>query len=131
MGNKIKKSCKNCGWNNAWKDGGSGPFYHANMCDSKKLKMWSRKIGDDVLTPDPDDRKVELHPRDPRHPDFLSIYLGEPFESKNMTNQEAADILKDIVNNMIYPIGSGKTGMMLRRYEAYTKAIELLENTPD
>ena len=52
-------------------------------------------------------------------------------KSKIMTNQEAADILKGIVNNMIYPIGSGKTGVMLRRYEAYAKAIKLLENTPD
>lgn len=85
----------------------------------------------DIPTPDPDDRKAELHPRDPRHPDFLSVYLGEPFESKNMTNQEAADILKGIVNNMTYPRGSGKTGMMLRRYEAYAKAIKLLEGTPD
>lgn len=65
------------------------------------------------------------------YPEYLPQYLGEPVEPKVMTNQEAADILKGIINNMVYPRGSGKTGMMLRRYEAYAKAIKLLENTPD
>lgn len=74
------------------------------------------------------EEKTKLYPKDP---DFLSEYLVEPVTPKVMTNKEAADILKEVVSNMVYPRGCGKTGTILRRFEAYGKAIELLENTPD
>lgn len=64
-------------------------------------------------------------------PDYLSKYLGEPVYPRAMTNKEAADILKDIVNRTIYPRGCGKSGMIRKRFEAYMKAIKALEETPD
>lgn len=110
------KSCENCGWNNAWKDGNSCPFYNVNMCDSKKLKMWVRKTSGDE-----------------NKPEYFNEYHNEFIKPKIMTNKEAAYILK---RNLDYVIvmtarGNGKTDNTLKTIEALHKAIEVLNKTPD
>lgn len=48
-----------------------------------------------------------------------------------MTNKEAANILRNMVNGWLYPRGNDKTTIILYRLAAMMKAIELLEDTPD
>lgn len=50
-----------------------------------------------------------------------------------MSNKEAAAILKHILNSRfcVPSRGSGKSLMQLRIIQAFCKAIDVLENTPD
>ena len=48
-----------------------------------------------------------------------------------LTNQQAAEILKDFHKKIPYARNDGKSCMRLRLDEAFMKAIDLLENTPD
>lgn len=48
-----------------------------------------------------------------------------------LTNKEAAGIIKNILEGMMIPRGCGKTMTILRRVEALSKAVHVLENTPD
>lgn len=50
-----------------------------------------------------------------------------------MTNKEAANILKLILNTRICVLarGNGKSLMNLRIIQAFAKAIDILEKTPD
>jgi hypothetical protein len=49
-----------------------------------------------------------------------------------LTNKEAANILKHIVSSwQYYPRANGKTTVILYQLAAMMKAIELLEETPD
>lgn len=112
------KSCENCGWNGAWKDGNGCPFYNVNMCDSKRLKMWARRTAND----------------DEPKPNFIPEHFNEFVAPRVMTNKEAAAVLSSMLDNIlcysIQPRGNGKTLLLLRR-EAMCKAIKVLEETPD
>lgn len=44
-----------------------------------------------------------------------------------MTNREAADILKCMLNNFVFPRGCGKTMTIAMYHEAILKAISVLE----
>ena len=57
--------------------------------------------------------------------------MGQVDEMLEMTNKEAANILRLILNNANLPRGSGKTITFLRYRLALSKAIDLLEKTPD
>lgn len=57
------------------------------------------------------------------------ILLGEPIQP--MTNKEAAEIIRTVFNSMVYPRACVKSRLIMKRYEAFMKAITLLENTPD
>lgn len=49
-----------------------------------------------------------------------------------MTNKEAASILKNVLDNLnIAARGNGKPTLTLMYIEAYLKAIDILERTPD
>lgn len=55
-------------------------------------------------------------------------------EKFDMTNKEAAAILKHFLNSRVNVIGgrgNGKTYMQLRIIQAFCKAIDILEKTPD
>lgn len=128
------KSCKNCGWSNAWKDGASCPFERINMCNSTCLKMWAEKTNNDIPKPDPFARKAETRLEELRNREvFSALYFGEPVKPKIMTNKEAAAILTDMldtIGNFVPPRGNGKTLYSIR-YKAICRAIEVLEETPD
>lgn len=59
--------------------------------------------------------------------------MGQVEDILEMTNQEAANILRRYMGYVItsYGRGSAKTGMQLKQLQAFAKAIVLLENTPD
>ena len=48
-----------------------------------------------------------------------------------MTNKEAAEIIRTVFNSMVYPRACVKSSLMMKRCEAFMKAITLLENTPE
>lgn len=59
-------------------------------------------------------------------------YIGEPMDSPmmriaNMTDQEAADILKRHLQAIQFPRGNGKTTQTLKLVRAISKGIESLE----
>lgn len=49
----------------------------------------------------------------------------------NMTNKEAASVIKRIVNHQAIARANGKTTMIVEWNQALLKAIEVLEKTPD
>lgn len=49
----------------------------------------------------------------------------------NMTNKEAADILKDLVTHNIIARANGKSMLECKIHVALMKAIRLLDTTPD
>lgn len=57
--------------------------------------------------------------------------MGQVDEMIEMSNQEAAKLLRLILNNAKLPRGSCKTITFLRYRLALSKAIDLLEKTPD
>lgn len=44
----------------------------------------------------------------------------------DMTNEEAADIIQNMLNHAVWPRGNGKSMLMLSRAAALLKAIEVL-----
>ena len=66
-------------------------------------------------------------------PKTLETWTPRPSTFCRMTNKEAADILKRIYMPIfgIMPRGNGKTYMLTQVIEALTKAIKVLEETPD
>lgn len=48
-----------------------------------------------------------------------------------MTNREAADILKLMLNHVVFPRGCGKTLMLMKYQEAILKAISVLEENKE
>ena len=48
-----------------------------------------------------------------------------------MSNKDAANILRDLLSGIRIPRGYGKTTRILMNYIAISKAIKVLENTPD
>lgn len=57
--------------------------------------------------------------------------MGQVDEMLEMSNKEAANLLRIILNNAKLPRGSGKTITFLRYRLALSKAIDLLEKTPN
>ena len=59
--------------------------------------------------------------------------MGQVEDMFEMSNQEAANILKNIVQGygLKIPRGNGKSLTVLRRVQAIQKAIGILEKTPD
>jgi hypothetical protein len=48
-----------------------------------------------------------------------------------MSNEEAANIIQNMLNNARWPRGNGKSMMSFRRAAALLKAIDVLRRTPD
>ena len=61
------------------------------------------------------------------------MFMGQLDDMFEMTNQEAANILRKITNHFTQMIsrGSGKSLTELRCVQAIQKAIDILEKTPD
>lgn len=54
-------------------------------------------------------------------------YVGEPVQPKEMSNREAADILKRHLQAVQFPRGNGKYTQTLKLVRAISKGIEALE----
>lgn len=48
-----------------------------------------------------------------------------------MTNREAADIIKLMLNHVVFPRGCGKTLTLMKHHEAILKAISVLEENKE
>ena len=59
--------------------------------------------------------------------------MGQVDDTFEMSNQEAANILRNLVHHFTSMIarGDGKSLTVLRYAQAMSKAIDILENTPD
>lgn len=61
------------------------------------------------------------------------MFMGQLDDMFEMSNQEAANILRKITNHFtqMIPRGNGKSLTALRCVQAIQKAIDILEKTPD
>lgn len=59
--------------------------------------------------------------------DSPMTYIGEPVRPKEMSNEEAADILKRHLGMLQFPRGNGKTTQILKLVREISKGIEALK----